>query len=61
LGGERYMTDKEVSARLRISRRALQDYRNDRRIPYYKFGGKALYRESDVQKMLENGYREAWK
>ena len=29
LGGERFFTDKEVSARLKVSRRTLQDYRND--------------------------------
>ena len=27
LGGERYLTDKEVSAQLKLSRRTLQDYR----------------------------------
>ena len=27
LGGERFFTDKEVSARLKVSRRTLQDYR----------------------------------
>ena len=61
LGGERYLTDKEVSARLRVSRRALQDYRNGGRLPYYKLGGKNLYRESDIQKMLDSNYREAFK
>ena len=34
LGGERFFTDKEVSARLKVSRRTLQDYRNEGRIPY---------------------------
>ncbi len=29
LSGERYLTDKEVSARLKVSRRTLQDYRNE--------------------------------
>ena len=29
LGGERFFTDKEVSARLKVSRRTLQDYRNE--------------------------------
>ena len=28
LRGERYLTDRDVSQRLRISRRTLQDYRN---------------------------------
>ncbi len=61
LGGERYLTDKEVSARLKVSRRTLQDYRNEGRIPYYQLGGKVLYRESDIQRVLDNGYRDAFK
>jgi excisionase family DNA binding protein len=61
LGGERYLTDKELSAKLRISRRTLQDYRNEGRIPYYQFGGKTLYKESDLQQLLEDGYRKAFR
>ena len=60
LNGERYLTDKELSARLKVSRRTLQDYRNEGRIPYILLGGKILYRESDIEKMLEEGYREAF-
>lgn len=40
LNGERYLTDKEVSQRLKISRRTLQDYRNEGKIPYCQIGGK---------------------
>lgn len=36
LGGERFFTDKEVSARLKVSRRTLQDYRNEGRIAYIR-------------------------
>ncbi|WP_251620319.1 helix-turn-helix domain-containing protein [Odoribacter lunatus] len=61
LNGERYLTDKELSARLKVSRRTLQDYRNEGRIPYILLGGKILYRESDIEKMLEEGYREAFR
>ncbi len=61
LGGERYLTDKEVSAKLRVSRRTLQDYRNEGRIPYYQLGGKTLYKESDLQRVLDNGYRDAFR
>lgn len=61
LGGEQFLTDKEVSERLKLSRRVLQDYRNEGRIPYCKLGGKILYRESDIQKLLDDGYRDAWK
>ncbi len=61
LGGERYLTDKEVSAKLRVSRRTLQDYRNEGRIPYYQLGGKVLYRKSDLQRVLDNGYRDTFR
>lgn len=59
LGGERYLTDKEVIARLKVSRRTLQEYRTVRKIPYIVFGGKVLYRESDIEKMLAENYRKA--
>ena len=61
LKGERFLTDKEVSERLKLSRRTLQDYRTEGKIPYIHLGGKILYRESDVQKMLESNYRESFK
>ena len=61
LGGERFFTDKEVSARLKVSRRTLQDYRNEGRIPYIQLGGKILYRESDIEQMLTDGYRPAYR
>lgn len=59
LGGERYMTDKEVAERLKVSRRTLQEYRNDRKIPFILFGGKVLYRETDIERMLEESYKKA--
>lgn len=59
LNGERYMTDKEVAQRLKVSRRTLQEYRNDRKIPFILFGGKALYRETDIERMLEESYKKA--
>ena len=61
LGGERYLTDKEVSARLKVSRRTLQDYRNEGRIAYIQLGGKILYRESDIERMLTDSYRTAYR
>jgi excisionase family DNA binding protein len=56
LNGERYLTDKEVSEKLKVSRRTLQDYRNEGKISYCQLGGKILYRESDIEKMLEDNY-----
>ena len=42
-GNERFLTDKEVSAWLKVSRRTLQDYRNNGMVSYYQLGGKILY------------------
>ena len=61
LGGERFLTDREVSARLKVSRRTLQDYRNNGILPYTQVGGKILYRASDIEKTLMKGYKEAYR
>jgi excisionase family DNA binding protein len=61
LNGERFFTDKEVSARLKVSRRTLQDYRNEGRIAYIQLGGKILYRESDIERMLAGCYRSDYR
>jgi len=56
LHGGRFLTDKELSERLKITRRTLQEYRNGGRLPFLILGGKVLYRESDVQRMLDDNY-----
>lgn len=61
MDGERYLTDKELADTLKVSRRTLQEYRTNRKIPYLVFGGKTLYREGDIQRMLERNYRKALK
>ena len=42
LNGERYLT--------------LQDYRDNGTLPYFKLGGKVLYRESDLEALLQRCY-----
>ncbi len=54
---ERFYTDKELSRILRISRRALQEYRSKGELPFIRLGGKVLYRESDIIRILEKNYR----
>jgi hypothetical protein len=56
LNGERFITDKELSGILYISRRTLQEYRTGGKIPYYLVGGKILYKESDIEKLLAENY-----
>ena len=58
LAGERYLTDKEVAELLRVSRRTLQEYRNNRILPFILLGGKVLYPESELRKVLEANYRK---
>ena len=60
-GNERFLTDKEVSAWLKVSRRTLQDYRNKGMVSYYQLGGKILYKESDIEKLVMDGYRNAYR
>lgn len=56
-GGERFLSDVQLSQRLHISRRTLQDYRSAGALPYYLVSGKVIYKESDIQRMLEKAYR----
>lgn len=59
LDGERYYNDKELAVKLKVSRRSLQDYRNNGILPYTQVGGKILYRASDIERVLMDGYKEA--
>ena len=56
LGGEVYLTVEEVCSLLQLSTRTLQEYRNSGKLPFCKIGGKILYRQSDIQAMLERHY-----
>lgn len=56
--GDRFMTDEELSRMLKVSRRTLQEYRTARLIPYYLVQGKALYRETEIQRLLETAHRK---
>lgn len=54
----RYMNDAELASFLKVSRRTLQEYRNNGIIPYYQIGGKILYRESDIEELLKKTDRK---
>lgn len=58
LNGERYITDSELAEKLKLTRRTLADYRMNGRLPYYKVGGKLLYKEKDILVLLE---KTGWK
>lgn len=56
-----FLGNKDVCKLLQLSPRTLQDYRDKRLIAFYKLEGKILYKMSDIRKMLENNYYDAWK
>jgi predicted DNA-binding transcriptional regulator AlpA len=57
--GQRFITDRELSEKLRISRRTLQEYRSAGTIPYYLICGKILYAESEIQQFLEDTRKQS--
>ncbi|MDH6309365.1 excisionase family DNA binding protein [Dysgonomonas sp. PFB1-18] len=59
--GERYLTDDQLSKRLNLSRRTLHTYRTEGLLPFIQFGGKVLYKESDIENLLSSNYEKAWK
>lgn len=44
-----WLTQEEVCGMLRVSKRVLQYYRRQRKIPYSMIGNKVYFRESDIQ------------
>ncbi|KOS05805.1 DNA-binding protein [Flavobacterium akiainvivens] len=56
MNGEIYLSGEDVCKMLHISKRTLQQYRDDNILPYIQIGGKIIYRESDILKVLEQNY-----
>ena len=59
LGGERFITDKELAGFLGVSRRTLLEYRTRGHIPYYLICGKILYSEAEIRQYLEACHRRS--
>lgn len=55
------MNDAELANYLKVSRRTLQEYRNNGILSYYQIGGKILYRESDIEELLKKNRQEAFR
>jgi excisionase family DNA binding protein len=58
LNGESFITDKELSEQLSVSRRTLFEWRTNELIGYIQLGGKVLYRQSDIAEFMEAHYRK---
>ena len=51
-----WLDNDDVCRILRISQRTLQTLRDNGTLPYIKLGGKVLYRESDLEELLQRCY-----
>lgn len=56
MNGEIYLSSEDVCELLHISKRTLQQYRDDHVLPYIQIGGKIIYKESDILNLLEQNY-----
>lgn len=61
LNGERFLSNNEVSKKLNVSLRTLQKWRDTGLIPFIQIKGKIIYRQSDIDKLLQKHYVESWK
>ena len=57
IADERYLSGEEVMEYLHISPRTLQTLRDNRIIGFTTIGGKFLYPESELQKVLLDNYQ----
>ncbi|MDE5423667.1 helix-turn-helix domain-containing protein [Ancylomarina sp. DW003] len=57
--GDTYLDTDEVCTLLKICKRTLQKYRDEATISFIQFGGKTLYKTSDIKKALEKNYQPA--
>lgn len=55
--GKKFYTDAQLADHLNISRRTLQEYRDNGLIAYYRLDGKILYSDNDVEEFLKSSYR----
>lgn len=53
LNGEKFLSNRDVCRMLHISSRTLQDWRDTGKIPFIQIKGKILYKQSEINKLLE--------
>lgn len=56
MNGEIYLSGEDVCKLLHISRRTLQQYRDDQILPYIQIGGKIIFKQTDLLRILEQNY-----
>lgn len=57
--GDTYLDTDEVCDLLKICKRTLQKHRDEASISFIQFGGKTLYKKSDIIEVLHKNYQHA--
>ncbi len=55
---ERWLDNQDVMLLLKISKRTLQSYRDERKVPFSQVGNKIYYKASDIEKFLKKNYQK---
>ena len=56
LNGEKFLSNREAAKCLKVSIRTLQEWRDTGVIPYIQIKGKIIYRQSDIERLLQTYY-----
>ncbi len=54
---EKWLDNQEVCILLKISKRTLQYYRDEKTLPFSQYGNKIYYKATDIEKFLEENYQ----
>ena len=55
---EKWLDNQDVTLLLKISKRTLQTYRDDKKIAYSQVGHKIYYKASDIERFLKKNYNK---
>ncbi|MDD2200528.1 MAG: helix-turn-helix domain-containing protein [Bacteroidales bacterium] len=55
---DRWLDNQDVMQLLKVSKRTLQTYRDEDKIPFAQVGNKIYYKATDVEKFLKKNYRK---
>ncbi len=58
LNGEKFLSNRDTAKCLKVSIRTLQEWRDTGVIPYIQIKGKIIYRQSDIERLLQTYYNK---
>ena len=58
LNAEKILSNREAAKYLKVSIRTLQEWRDTGVIPYIQIKGKIIYRQSDIERLLQTYYNK---